>query len=75
MQQKLCDVELFFTCLNTRAVHLEIARDLTTDSFLLSLRQFISRRREVRIIRSDNGIYFVGSEKELKSCIRNLDQI
>ena len=40
----------------------------------MSLRPFIFGRREVKIIRSDNGINFVGAEKELKSCIRNLDQ-
>ena len=65
---------VIFTCLNTRVVHLELAGDLTTDSFLLSLRRFISRRGEVRIIRSDNGKNFVGAEKELKSWIRNFHQ-
>ena len=40
----------------------------------MSLRRFISGQGEVRIIRSDNGTNFVGTEKELKSCIRNLDQ-
>ena len=65
---------VIFTCLNTRAVHLELAGDLSTDSFMLSLRRFISRRGEVRIIRSDNGTNFVVAEKELKSCITNLDQ-
>ena len=34
-----------FTCLNTRAVPLEIVWDLTTDSFILALRRFCSRRR------------------------------
>ena len=33
-----------FTCLTTRAVHLEIAGDLSTDAFILALRRFISRR-------------------------------
>ena len=62
--------EAIFTCSNTRAVHLELAKGLAIDSFLLSLRRFISRREEVRIIRSDNGSNFVGAEKKLKSCIR-----
>ena len=56
---------VMFSCLNTRAVHLELAGDLTTDSFLLSLRQFISRRGELRIIRSDNDTNFVGAAVEI----------
>ena len=33
---------VLFTCLTTRTVHLEIAGDISTDSFILVLRQFIS---------------------------------
>ena len=63
-----------FTCLTTRAVHLEIAGDLSTDAFILALSRFISRRGKVNIIRSDNGTNFVGASKELKQAIKNIDQ-
>ena len=63
-----------FTCLTRRAVHLEIAGYLPTDVFILVLRRFISRRGQVNIIRSDNGINFVGSSKELKQAIKNIDK-
>ncbi|KRX57177.1 hypothetical protein T09_3812 [Trichinella sp. T9] len=43
-----------FTCMTTRAVHLELLREQTTDSFLQSLRKFISRRGRTRVIHSDN---------------------
>ena len=33
-----------FTCLVVRAVHVEIAHSLNTDSFINALRRFISRR-------------------------------
>ena len=33
---------VLFTCLTTCTVHLEIAGDISTDSFILVLRQFIS---------------------------------
>ncbi len=33
-----------FVCLATKAVHLEIVSDLTTEAFLASLKRFISRR-------------------------------
>ena len=42
-----------FTCLTRRAVHLEIASDLSTDAFILALKSFISRSGKVSIISSD----------------------
>ena len=33
-----------FTCLVTRAVHLEVAFSLSTDSFIMCLRRFIAKR-------------------------------
>ena len=40
-----------FTCLASRAIHVEMTKDLETDSFILALRRFIARRRNVRSIR------------------------
>ena len=37
-----------FTCLASRAVHLEVADSLETDSFINALRRFICRRGSVR---------------------------
>ena len=65
---------LLFTCLTTRAVYIELAKDLSTDAFILTLHRFISRCGNVQVIRSDNGTNFAGANKELKSCIRQLDQ-
>ena len=44
-----------FTCLNCRAVHLEVANSLDTDWFINALRRFISRRGKPSKIISDNG--------------------
>ena len=58
---------VIFTCLTIRAVHLEVAHSLSTDSFICALRRFIARRgSHVRVIRSDNGTNFVGADRELK---------
>ena len=66
---------MIFTCLTTRAIHIELAGDLSTDSFLLALRKFISRRGYVKVMRSDNGTNFVGANNELNLCIKQLNQI
>ncbi|XP_044573280.1 uncharacterized protein LOC123257600 [Drosophila ananassae] len=55
-----------FTCLTTRAIHLELAHDLSTDSCILAIRNFICRRGPVHRLRSDNGRNFVGADREAK---------
>ena len=65
---------VLFTCLSKRTVHLEIARDLSTDSFILSLRRFLARRGTVKVTRSDNGTNYVGASTELKQSIKAIDQ-
>ena len=65
---------VIFTCLVSRAVHLEIAHSLTTDSFLGVLSRFIARRGKPSVIFSDNGTNLVGAEKELRLMLKSLDQ-
>ncbi|XP_036347929.1 uncharacterized protein LOC118757311, partial [Rhagoletis pomonella] len=55
-----------FTCLTVRAVHLELAHDLSTDSCIVALRNFMNRRGVPIRLRSDNGKNFVGTEREAK---------
>ena len=55
-------------------MHVEIVWDLTTDSFILALRRFCSRREYPHIIQSDNGTNFIGAESELKTVLNGLDK-
>ena len=53
-----------FTCLSSRAVHIEVMHDMTTDSFIMCLRRFIGHLGYVWMIRTDNGTNFVGASAE-----------
>ena len=55
---------VIFTCLNTRAVHLELAMDLSTMEFMQVLRRFFSIRGHPALMMSDNGTQMVGAERE-----------
>jgi len=62
-----------FSCLTTRAVHLEVAIDLSADSFIQVFRRFLARRGQPREIISDNGTNFVGTEKILRCELNQLN--
>ncbi|XP_066603078.1 uncharacterized protein [Prorops nasuta] len=55
-----------FVCMVTRAIHLEVVSDLTTDSFLSAFRRFVGRRGICRKMYSDNGTTFQGAARELR---------
>ncbi|KAK2884441.1 hypothetical protein Q8A73_020915 [Channa argus] len=65
---------LIFTCLSSRAVHIEMLEDLTTDAFINALRCFIAIRGTVRQIRSDQGTNFVGAKNELAKALKEVDK-
>ena len=63
-----------FTCLTTRAVHIEITSTLDTDSFINALRRFISLRGNPSSVYSDNGSNFRAGEQELRTAIEDWNQ-
>ncbi|XP_057366727.1 uncharacterized protein LOC130687571 [Daphnia carinata] len=62
-----------FTCLTTRAVHLEVTASLSTEAFLMALSRFSSIRGKPVVVYSDNGTNFVAGEKELKEAVEELN--
>ncbi|KAJ2939053.1 hypothetical protein O0L34_g10242 [Tuta absoluta] len=65
---------MLFTCLTIRAVHIEITDDLSTDSTIMGLRRFASRRKMPQVILSDNGTNFRGADAEIRRSIAELDK-
>lgn len=59
-----------FICFTTKAIHLELVGDLTTNCYLLALRRFIARRGKPVHIYSDNGTSFVGAYNELSKFLK-----
>ena len=53
-----------FTCLYSRAIHIEVCTDLSSDSFILALRRFVLIRGPVSSIRCDQGTNFIGASNE-----------
>jgi len=55
-----------FVCFATRAIHIELVSNLTSEAFIAALRRFSSRRGKPANIYSDNGTNFVGANRELR---------
>ena len=62
-----------FACLSSRAVHIEVTHDMTTNSFIMCLRRFIRHREHVRMIITDSGTYFVSGSLELIESFPEMD--
>ncbi|XP_065177328.1 uncharacterized protein LOC135807825 [Sycon ciliatum] len=63
-----------FTCLETRACHLEVSYGLSTESFLLAFERFTKRRGVPLEMVSDNGTNFTAAEQELREAVRAMDK-
>ncbi|XP_058839624.1 uncharacterized protein LOC131695122 [Topomyia yanbarensis] len=55
-----------FTCMATRAIHLELADDLSTDALLICIKNLQNRRGKVCEMYSDNGTNMVGASNQMK---------
>ncbi|XP_058827482.1 uncharacterized protein LOC131687420 [Topomyia yanbarensis] len=62
-----------FTCLVVRAVHLEVAHSLSTDSCMMAIRRFVRAFGSPVEIFTDNGTNFVGANRQLLQQIKRIN--
>ena len=65
---------LVFTCLASRAVHIEVLHSMDADSFICALRRFVAIRGPVSLIRCDCGTNFIGAKTELTKALEEMDK-
>lgn len=61
-----------FVCLATKAVHIELASDLTTTGFIAAYERFVARRGGCSDLYSDNATNFVGAARTFLQSERKL---
>ncbi|XP_062619290.1 uncharacterized protein LOC134280860 [Saccostrea cucullata] len=65
---------LLFTCLVTRAVHIEVVEDMSSSSVINAVRRLVALRGEVKEFRSDRGTNFVGAADEMRTDVINVEE-
>ena len=64
---------VIFACMTSRAVHVDVSQDYSTDAFFQVLQRFSSLREWPKKIFSDNSTQLVAASKELFSVVKGLD--
>lgn len=62
-----------FVCMPTKAAHIELVSNLTTDAFVGALKRFWARRGYPSNIYCDNGTNFVGADRELRKMLQQFN--
>lgn len=65
---------LILNCLFSRAVHIDLITDYSTDAFLQGFRRFMSLRGTPNDVYSDPGSQIQGANNVLKEMVKNLDE-
>ncbi|GFV90184.1 integrase catalytic domain-containing protein [Trichonephila clavipes] len=60
-------------CFSTKAIHLELLSDLTSDALIATLKRFTSRRGKCSKIYTDNATNFVGANSILKKFHKSIN--
>lgn len=62
---------LIYTCLNVRAVHLDLVPSMSTQDFLFSFKRFSNRFGTPLILYSDNALSFTAGGRVLQKCLKS----
>ena len=62
-----------FSCLSTRAVHLELTKTLTTEGFLVAFNRMVARRGWPQKVYSDNARTFTRADKAICNALADMD--
>ena len=65
---------LLFTCLSSRAIHIELLETMEASSFICALRRFLAIRGPAKKLRCDQGTNFVGGKTQLDDALSDMDQ-
>ena len=65
---------IVFTCLVSRAIHIELLETMDASSFICALRRFFSIRGPALRLRCDQGSNFVGAKTELDESLAEMDK-
>ena len=63
-----------FTCLSSRAVHVEVLESMDTSLFICAVRRFFAIRGTASLLRCNRGTNFIGAKAELDNALTELDQ-
>lgn len=64
--RKIKSYVILFVCMSTKAVHIELVLNMTTEAYLVAFKRFIARCGRPAEIHSDNGSTFIGANNALK---------
>ena len=64
---------LVFTCLTSRAIHIELLESMDASAFICALRRFFAQRGQAALLRCDQGTNFVGGKSELEDAFKEMD--
>ncbi|GFT19624.1 integrase catalytic domain-containing protein [Trichonephila clavipes] len=66
---------VIFVCFATKALHLELVSDYTSETFIAAIKRFCSRRSTPKHIHSDNSTNFIGAKRKLGELFKHLYKI